>query len=171
MWVRDRHLSERGRPLLLTGSKNSFGWAHSKAVPTCSAGRQAKFHPQTTHWRNVQCQAATAEVDEFLHDRQTQAAARDRQIQPRTACHHPIAPVGINTRAVVLDKKQPHLRLACINRAVRASSRPQDRITRSAWFERKHRQTSPAAWHLASAHAERRDGVPAPAQDLDHDKD
>ena len=27
---------------------------------------------------------------------------------------------------------------------------PQDRITRSAWFERKHRQISPAVWKLAS---------------------
>ena len=27
---------------------------------------------------------------------------------------------------------------------------PQDRITRSAWFERKHRQIEPATWKLAS---------------------
>lgn len=27
---------------------------------------------------------------------------------------------------------------------------PQDRITRSAWFERKHRQVDPAVWKLAS---------------------
>ena len=27
---------------------------------------------------------------------------------------------------------------------------PQDRITRSAWFERKHRQISPAVWKLPS---------------------
>ena len=27
---------------------------------------------------------------------------------------------------------------------------PQDRITRSAWFERKHRKVEPAVWHLPS---------------------
>ena len=27
---------------------------------------------------------------------------------------------------------------------------PQDRITRTAWFERKHRQIQPAVWNLAS---------------------
>ena len=27
---------------------------------------------------------------------------------------------------------------------------PQDRITRSAWFERKHRKIDPAVWKLAS---------------------
>lgn len=27
---------------------------------------------------------------------------------------------------------------------------PQDRLTRSAWFERKHRKIDPAAWRLAS---------------------
>src|SRR3989344_5858427 len=27
---------------------------------------------------------------------------------------------------------------------------PEDRITRSAWFERKHRKIEPAAWKLAS---------------------
>ena len=31
-----------------------------------------------------------------------------------------------------------------------SESPPQDRITRSAWFERKHRQIEPATWKLAS---------------------
>lgn len=31
-----------------------------------------------------------------------------------------------------------------------AEAPPQDRITRSAWFERKHRQIEPATWKLAS---------------------
>jgi mono/diheme cytochrome c family protein len=31
-----------------------------------------------------------------------------------------------------------------------AEEPPQDRITRSAWFERKHRQVEPAVWKLAS---------------------
>jgi mono/diheme cytochrome c family protein len=31
-----------------------------------------------------------------------------------------------------------------------AEEPPQDRITRSAWFERKHRKVEPAVWHLPS---------------------
>lgn len=31
-----------------------------------------------------------------------------------------------------------------------AEAPPQDRITRSAWFERKHREIDPAVWKLAS---------------------
>lgn len=31
-----------------------------------------------------------------------------------------------------------------------AEAPPQDRITRSAWFERKHRKIEPATWNLAS---------------------
>ncbi len=31
-----------------------------------------------------------------------------------------------------------------------AESPPQDRITRSVWFQRKHRQIEPAVWQLAS---------------------
>lgn len=31
-----------------------------------------------------------------------------------------------------------------------AEEPPQDRITRSAWFERKHRKIAPAVWQLAS---------------------
>ena len=31
-----------------------------------------------------------------------------------------------------------------------AEAPPQDRITRSAWFERKHRQVEPAVWQLPS---------------------
>ncbi len=31
-----------------------------------------------------------------------------------------------------------------------AEAPPQDRITRSAWFERKHREIEPAVWKLAS---------------------